>query len=479
MSYRTKLNLGFYYRADKAGKRTGTNQVQARVSVSGKKAYITLNSAITPDHWDESRKTVKTSCPQYETIKSEMDTFVKDMEAIFTLCSKKEDRIFPEQLKEEYLRVIKGRIPTTEVTVYTATLLTTIDQLIVDFTKKVYLPEDHKEKRSKETLKQWNSTRTKLIEYLGYLKTGIKPFISRQDRRNKDQQAQYIIDGKQYDLLLSEITPSFAEEFLNYLSEDRTIILGGAAANKQIKNTKQVFTYAIGKGWLKINPLAYFRTADAETEVIPLEDDEINRLKNARGLVIRLERVRDCYIVQIYTGFSFQDIEALTKENIYKEPATGVFFLLRERGKTGIDEMVPILPIVMAIMEKYKDDPECIAKGVLFPVPSNSCYNAYLKELQIIARVAKKLHTHLGRHTFAHIMLNHYGFSIEIVSRMLGHKNIRTTQRYCKISIRRIAEAFAPELVVERPKLKVIRNINKTYIHYGINAEQKINKKAA
>ena len=468
MSYRSKLNLGFYYRADKTGKRTGTNQVQARISVSGKKAYIALNSAITPDYWDETHKTVKTSCPQYQTIKSEMDAFIKDMEAIFTLCSKKEDRIFPEQLKTEYLRAIKGILRPQEAQELTATVLTTIDQLIVDFTKKVYLPEDHKEKRSKETLKQWNATRTKLIEYLGYRKTGIKPFISRKERRDKEQQAQYVIEAKQYDILLAEIKPSFAEEFLSYLSEDRTITLGGAAANKQIKNTKQVFTYAVSKGWLKINPLEYFRTGDAETEVIPLEDDEINRLQNTPLTILRLDRVRDCQIVQIYTGFSYQDLEAMGRENIYKEPATGIYFLCRQRGKTGIDEMVPILPEVKRIMDKYQDDPECLVKGVLFPVPSNTCYNAYLKEIQVICRINKRLYTHLGRHTFAHIMLNHYGFSIEIVSRMLGHKCIRTTQRYCNISIRRIAEAFAPDLVIERPKLTIIRNIESTYTHYGI-----------
>jgi site-specific recombinase XerD len=61
---------------------------------------------------------------------------------------------------------------------------------------------------------------------------------------------------------------------------------------------------------------------------------------------------------------------------------------------------------------------------------SNARYNGYLKELAVIAGINRNLNTHLARHALADMMLNIFEFSLEEVSKMLGHKSIRTTQRY-------------------------------------------------
>lgn len=463
------LNLNYVFRTKNASKKTGCVPLQCRINISGKKAHkdveIATEQNIPIEYWDIENKCVKKECPDYEQMTAQLETFKTTLQAYFTILTSKTENLSPQELKEAYQNKATGKPVKTA-----HTLLKAIDNLITDFEKKVYLPEDSTEKRSKETLKQWNSTRTKLIEYLTFRKTKVKPFISRKQQRSKTEQAEYISNGKQYDVALTDIQPVFAEEFYLYLTVDRNAKLQHAAANKQIKNTKQVFTYAVTKGQLQVNPLAYYRTADADSEVIPLAENEVQAIINATDLVQRVERIRDCFVVQIYTGYAFQDLQALTIENIYKEPTTGVYFLCRERGKTGIDEMVPILPEVKRMIDKYALDPECRAKGVLFPVPSNTCYNQYLKELQTHCKITTKLTSHLGRHTFADRMLNLYGFSLEIVSRMLGHKSIRTTQHYCKVSLKRIAEAFAPELVIERPKLTVIHSIKTTYQQYGIAA---------
>ena len=100
--------------------------------------------------------------------------------------------------------------------------------------------------------------------------------------------------------------------------------------------------------------------------------------------------------------------------------------------------MVPILPVVDEVIRKYKDHPYCRVTGKLLPVNSNARYNSYLKELAIICNIARELNTHLDRHTFADIMLNS-GVLLEDVSKMLGHKSVRTTQRYAKVRKSRIS----------------------------------------
>jgi site-specific recombinase XerD len=47
---------------------------------------------------------------------------------------------------------------------------------------------------------------------------------------------------------------------------------------------------------------------------------------------------------------------------------------------------------------------------------------------------------HLGRHTFATTITLNKGVDIVSVSKMLGHKNLKVTQVYAKISMLKISE---------------------------------------
>ena len=68
------------------------------------------------------------------------------------------------------------------------------------------------------------------------------------------------------------------------------------------------------------------------------------------------------------------------------------------------------------------------------PTLSNQKYNSYLKELAIRAKILKNLTSHLARHTFATtITLNEGVPPLEVVSKMLGHSDTKTTQIYAKI----------------------------------------------
>lgn len=66
--------------------------------------------------------------------------------------------------------------------------------------------------------------------------------------------------------------------------------------------------------------------------------------------------------------------------------------------------------------------------------------NAYLKEIADLCQINKNLTFHLARHTFATTVTLSNGVSIESVSKMLGHKNLRTTQHYAKILDRKVSD---------------------------------------
>lgn len=128
-------------------------------------------------------------------------------------------------------------------------------------------------------------------------------------------------------------------------------------------------------------------------------------------------------------------------ENIIEFGLAKEKWLIKDRGETGVSEMVPILPIVDKLIKKYKHHSKCIVNNRLMPVDSNARYNGYLKGMTAIYGINRDLNTHLARHTFADIMLNS-GVPLEDVSKMLGHKNIRTTQRYCRVRKGRISQSM-------------------------------------
>lgn len=66
--------------------------------------------------------------------------------------------------------------------------------------------------------------------------------------------------------------------------------------------------------------------------------------------------------------------------------------------------------------------------------------NAYLKEIADVCGITKNLTYHLTRHTFAATVTLSNGVPNETASKMLGHRNLKTTQHYAKILDKKISE---------------------------------------
>ena len=92
------------------------------------------------------------------------------------------------------------------------------------------------------------------------------------------------------------------------------------------------------------------------------------------------------------------------------------------------------------IIDKYNNHPQSNNEDKLLPILSNQKMNAYLKEIAAICEINKELTFHIARHTFATTVTLTNGVPIESVSKMLGHKNLRTTQHYAKVLDRKVSE---------------------------------------
>ena len=83
--------------------------------------------------------------------------------------------------------------------------------------------------------------------------------------------------------------------------------------------------------------------------------------------------------------------------------------------------------------------------------------NVYLKEIAEVCEIEKELTFHIARHTFATTVTLTNGIPIESVSKMLGHKNLRTTQHYAKVLDRTVSD----DMKILRDKMNSTINFSK------------------
>ena len=99
-----------------------------------------------------------------------------------------------------------------------------------------------------------------------------------------------------------------------------------------------------------------------------------------------------------------------------------------------------LTPRAREILEKYSSYAKTNPDKKLLPVISNQNLNKYLKEIAELCGITKRVSMHLARHTFATTVTLERGIDIMTVSKMLGHKNLRTTQIYSKVTELKIAD---------------------------------------
>jgi site-specific recombinase XerD len=241
----------------------------------------------------------------------------------------------------------------------------------------------------------------------------------------------------QNDLALSNVNYEFITELEFYF---RTIKNScNNTAHKYISNFKKVVNLARKLGWINNDPFADFKAHYEAVNRDYLTEDEVMSLLHKQFPVERLNIVRDMFVFSCFTGLAYIDTEKLAPENIVIG-IDGTKWINTNRTKTGTVSKVPLLPMAEAIISKYADNPYCKRSNRLLPSISNQKVNAYLKEIADLCGISKHLTYHVSRHTFATSITLANKVPIESVSKMLGHKSIKTTQIYSRVLDKKVSE---------------------------------------
>jgi integrase len=134
-----------------------------------------------------------------------------------------------------------------------------------------------------------------------------------------------------------------------------------------------------------------------------------------------LKSILKIFLFGCYTGLRYQDIKTLKFDDIQ-----GDMIIIRMH-KTNDMVSIPIIKRAAQLI------PERNLNPLIFKVPTNQVLNRHLKSIVALTTIKKQLTFHCSRHTFATVGLT-IGIPVEVISKMLGHKDLKTTLIYAKVA---------------------------------------------
>ena len=242
---------------------------------------------------------------------------------------------------------------------------------------------------------------------------------------------------KRPDVKLTDVNHKLITDFEFYLKTVKRLQHNSAMGN--IKKLKKIIRICIANDWLEKDPFRSYKITAKETHRQFLSREELQVLESIPISSIKLDQTRDIFLFSCYTGLSYSDVINLTAGNI-STGIDGELWVFTTRIKTDTASRIPLLSPAKSILAKYETDPKTVANQRLLPLISNQKINYYLKALNELCGFGKHLTFHMARHTFATTVTLSNGIPIESVSKMLGHKSLKTTQHYAKVLDRKISE---------------------------------------
>jgi len=231
-------------------------------------------------------------------------------------------------------------------------------------------------------------------------------------------------------LKFADLNEKFCNEFKEYLlttksNKSSKATLAQNSAASYFNKLKATLKQAYKDGYLpsdlngKIQPVK-----QAETQRSFLTIEELNSLVKTECNNPLLKRAA---IFSALTGLRFSDIKNLVWGELEYIEGNGYFIQFKQQ-KTKAVEMMPISEQAYSLMGERKDRTDKVFEGLTYSAHENKLLHQWIGA----AGIAKHITFHCFRHTFATLQLSK-GTDIYTVSKMLGHRELKTTQVYAKI----------------------------------------------
>ena len=352
----------------------GKALLQIEAYLEKRKIYFSTHIYLSPEQWDNKRKLI-CKHPHAEALNYQVKEFLIQLESKELSLWKEGKVISLERLKEEFC--IKK------------------DKSFLDFVIK-----DIEDSQSKESTKRnLLSTYTLLAKFKNH------------------------IDFK-------ELTPEFIFDFEKFLF---CCDLQTNTVAKHMKHFKTFVNLAIDKGYLSLNdyPFRRYRIKTLKPKHTFLLPDELEKLETLEltGKKIAYKHSLEAFLFCCYTGLRYSDFTQLSDKNlIFIENRPWIIFTTI---KTGTEVRLPLALLFEGkgwkLLRKYQKHLD-----EFFRIKTNSTVNKELIRIGKLAGIQKHFSFHSARHTNATLLI-YRGANITTVQKLLGHRNVSTTQIYSEV----------------------------------------------
>ena len=231
-------------------------------------------------------------------------------------------------------------------------------------------------------------------------------------------------------LKFADLDEKFCNAFKDYLlttksNKSSKTTLSQNSAFSYFNKLKATLKQAYKDGYLqadlnaKVEPIK-----QAETRRNFLTIEELNKLVKTECNNPLLKRAA---VFSALTGLRFSDIQKLVWGEIYHSVENGYSIQFTQQKTKGV-EVLPISQQAYQLLGEPKRSTDKVFEGLTY-----SAYeNKHLYQWIGAAGITKDITFHCFRHTFATLQLSK-GTDIYTVSKMLGHRELKTTQIYAKV----------------------------------------------
>ncbi|MCB4807535.1 site-specific integrase [Tamlana sp. 62-3] len=371
-----------------------TSPIYCRITYKKSRKEFTTGYHITPENWDSKKQIVKPEEEQHNFINTQLSLIITKVNQAFLLLQVNQVNFGVEEIHRQY----RGENIKVEVG------LCEVYDLFLKYLEKLIGKELNQD------------TYKKYVAYGKHLQSFVK--------------WKY----KTKDVKITSIKSSFIDQYEYYLKTEKNF--AQITLNKVIQRFRRCVKFAIAEEYLSKDPFLLYRAKRVKKEVVFLSQSELIKLENHTFKIQRVQQIKDMFVFCCYSGLAFKEMSTLRKKDIVIGFDAKLWIKIH-RSKTSRSYSVPLLPKAKIIVDKYSQS----KTEYVFPRISNPKFNAYLKEIADIIGIKINLTHHVARKTFASTVLLLNNVPMEVVSKLLGHSKMQTTQEhYGEIVQKQISE---------------------------------------
>ena len=268
------------------------------------------------------------------------------------------------------------------------------------------------------------------VNFINYFKEQTdKRFNNTGNYGNWDSVLKHLIKYKGEDVLFSEVDREWLEGFKDYLQDEAKTKgnqpLSQNSCYSYFNKVKTCLKQAYQEKIISHNPavgVPTFKQAETEREFLTLEE-----LKAIIKEECEAPLIKTAFIFSCLTGLRWSDVHKLIWQEVQHSEQHGWYIRFRQKKTKGV-ETLPISQQARDLMGERKNNEDLVFEDLHY----SAWNNVKLQQWITNAGISKKITFHCARHTYATLQLT-LGTDIYTVSKLLGHRELKTTQVYARI----------------------------------------------